>query len=240
MIESLDIHAAVLAHVQQEYEDGKKEACGLLLETAAGLHYWPCRNIAKNPQQEFRINPRDRLDAEQAGKVIALVHSHPDDSSRPSAADLTACSRGTVPWVIVGWPSADHRTVMPASAKLPYEGRQFLHGSVDCYTLVQDYYLHELGIALPEVEREDRWWERGVSLYVANLETAGFVRVDTPEKHDGVLMCIGAEVPNHAGIYLGNDMLLHHMYGKLSRKTTFGGTYWYDHLYGYYRHKSRL
>jgi len=42
-------------------------------------------------------------------------------------------------------------------------------------------------------------------------------------------------VPNHAGIYLGDGLMLHHMYGRLSRKDTYGG-YWREMTRGVARH----
>lgn len=239
MIENPVVYEAVRAHAEREYAE-KKESCGLLVKGPDGLFYYPCRNLATNPRQQFRLNPRDRMDAEAAGQVVAVVHSHPDASNAPSPADLIACARSGLPWVIVSFPDFQHRVIEPRRARVPYKGRQFQHGVVDCYTLLQDYYLYELGIELPDIERPDEWWNKGANLYVANLENAGFVQVKTPEKHDGILMAIGAEVPNHSGVYLGNDTMLHHMAGRLSAATTFGGTYWMEHLVGYFRHRSRM
>lgn len=240
MIEAPEIYAAVLAHVEEQYLAGKREACGLLVATEAGHVYVACRNMATNPREQFRMHPRDRYDAESLGKVLAVVHSHPDSTCEPSPADLIACARSGIPWVVVSYPNVAHRTIEPRARAVPYTGRHFQHGVVDCYTLLQDYYFHELGIALPDVHREDKWWDKGGDLYNAHLESAGFVKVDSPQKHDGILMCIAAPVPNHAGVYLGDDVMLHHMAGRLSAKTTFGGTYWMDHLYGYYRHRSLM
>lgn len=240
MIEAPALSAAVLEHARQEYEAGKKECCGLLVEIAGSVSYWPCRNMAANPREQFRLSPRDRMDAEAAGKVLAVVHSHPDTSNAPSPADLIACARSGMPWVIVSYPDFQFRVIEPKRSRVPYKGRQFQHGVVDCYTLIQDYYLYELGIELPDIIRPDKWWETGADLYVANLTTAGFVQVDKPEKHDGILMSIASEVPNHSGVYLGDDVMLHHMAGRISGSTTFGGTFWQEHLFGYFRHRSRM
>lgn len=240
MIEAPELQEDVRAHVAECYRNGRQEACGLLVRIGDGVAYWPCQNLARNPREQFRMNPRDRLAAELAGEILAVVHSHPDGSNVPSPADLIGCARSGKPWVIVSYPDFQHRVVEPRRARVAYEGRQFHHGVVDCYTLVQDYYLYELGIELPDVERTNDWWNQGGDLYLANLENAGFVRVDNPQKHDGILMAISAQVPNHAGVYLGDDTMLHHMAGRLSCKTVFGGTYWADHLYGFYRHRSLM
>lgn len=240
MIEEPSVHAAVLEHVASEYEAGRRESCGLLIDIGGTPTYFPCKNLATNPREQFRMCPRDRYDAESCGRLMAVIHSHPDADNTPSPADVIACARSGVPWVIVSAPDMNHRTIEPRRRAVEYLGRQFQHGVVDCYTLVQDYYLYELGIELPDIKRDDGWWDTGANLYVANLEAAGFVQVETPRKHDGILMAIGSEVPNHSGIYLGDDVMLHHMARRLSGRTVFGGSYWMDHLYGYYRHRSLM
>ncbi|MCC8390657.1 C40 family peptidase, partial [Photorhabdus laumondii] len=42
---------------------------------------------------------------------------------------------------------------------------------------------------------------------------------------DMVIMQVSAQVANHAGILLSDNMLLHHMYGQLSQRVPYGG-YW--------------
>ncbi|WP_346949336.1 NlpC/P60 family protein, partial [Dyella sp.] len=70
-------------------------------------------------------------------------------------------------------------------------------------------------------------------LYTDNLAAAGFVPVDAKDirRGDLVLMQIRSRnlVPNHAGIYLGDGLMLHHMYGRLSSRDVLGG-YWLENL----------
>ncbi|WP_282405142.1 NlpC/P60 family protein, partial [Pseudomonas sp. PS02285] len=57
-------------------------------------------------------------------------------------------------------------------------------------------------------QRVDGWWERAenASLYEQHYEAAGFLRVDSPQRGDMIVMQVGRTVhPNHAGIYLGAD-----------------------------------
>lgn len=44
---------------------------------------------------------------------------------------------------------------------------------------------------------------------------------DALKASDVVIMQIQADVPNHAGVLLDNGMLLHHLYGQLSRVTPY-------------------
>ena len=36
-------------------------------------------------------------------------------------------------------------------------------------------------------------------------------------------MHLEADVPNHAGIYLGDNVILHHVQGRLSSRDVYGG-----------------
>ena len=40
-----------------------------------------------------------------------------------------------------------------------------------------------------------------------------------------IVMQINANVPNHAGVYLGDGLLGHHLYGRLSSKDVYGQFY---------------
>jgi len=42
---------------------------------------------------------------------------------------------------------------------------------------------------------------------------------------DVIVMQVKAEEPNHAAVYLGDGIMLHHMYGQLSNRVPYGG-YW--------------
>ncbi|WP_164135405.1 NlpC/P60 family protein, partial [Stenotrophomonas maltophilia] len=74
----------------------------------------------------------------------------------------------------------------------------------------------ELGINLPNYNRIDGWWDNGGNLYVDNFEDAGFYPVKDLKIGDMIVMQINANVPNHAGVYLGDGLTGHHLYGRLS------------------------
>jgi len=106
----------------------------------------------------------------------------------------------------------------------PYEGRPFLHGLFDCYTLVRDYYRNELGILLPtNIQRTWEWWQTGENLYVENSKFFNFEEVHNLQKNDLIVMSLMSPVPNHGAIYLGDNNILHHQAGKFStiQKLTF-------------------
>lgn len=98
-----------------------------------------------------------------------------------------------------------------------YEGRPFLHGLFDCYTLVRDYYRKEFNLILPtNIQRTWEWWQGGENLYVENAKFFNFEEVQNLQKHDLIVMNLMSPVPNHGAIYLGDNKILHHQAGKFS------------------------
>lgn len=109
-----------------------------------------------------------------------------------------------------------------------YEGRPFLHGLFDCYTLVKDYYRKTFNIFLPtNIQRTWEWWLQGENLYLDNARNYGFVESKDIQIHDVLIMKLNSDVPNHAAIYIGNNKILHHVCGRFS--TTEEMTSFYKH-----------
>lgn len=44
---------------------------------------------------------------------------------------------------------------------------------------------------------------------------------------DVIVMQVRAPVPNHAGVYIGDGLMLHHLYNRLSSRDVYGG-YWQE------------
>ena len=228
---------AIQKHAAREYP---RESCGVIIANRFGKEqYVECRNLAPG-KDHFIMDGRDYAAAEMAGDIIAIVHSHPNVSATPSQADLVECERSKLPWVIVNWPTGQIHEFKPTGYKAPLVGRQFVHGILDCYTLVRDYFREELGIDIPDFERSDGWWHKGENLYVRNYQKAGFfqVRQEDLKKHDVIIMQVASpKDPNHAAIYIGNNMILHHVMRRISCRTTYGG-YWRKHTALIVRHRA--
>ncbi|WP_144630268.1 C40 family peptidase [Bordetella genomosp. 13] len=247
------ILAAIRAHAVAEYP---RECCGLIVSAPDRLahggateRYIACRNAASDGDQ-FRIAAEDYATADDAGQVLAVVHSHPDADPLPSDADRVACEASGLPWYIVEVRAeggvVEARQVYswaPEGYQAPLLGRAFHHGILDCYTIIQDWYARERGIELPEFERADGWWETEQELYLDHFAEAGFRRLSDAEPlqpGDVILMQVLSKRTNHAGVYLGprplaerRDLhplaggMLHHLYGRLSERVVYGG-YWLE------------
>ena len=213
--------ALALAHAK---EADPHESCGLVVIIDTEEQYWRCKNLSTKPGNFFIIDPSDYQSAEDAGEIIAIVHSHPSTNSNPSPADLVACERSGLEWYIVNPKTEEWGYCAPYGYKAPLIGREWVWGVQDCWTLVRDYYL-EKGIALPDWERPVDPSEFEASpLFAANWETAGFRQVDISDIQpgDAVLMAIRNKNLNHVGVYVGDQLLLHHMRNRLSSRDLYG------------------
>ena len=238
---------AAKKHAIDEYP---KESCGYVVASGRKEVYMPCRNIADNPKDEFVIHPMDSDAAEELGTIKMIVHSHPDAPPYPTDQDLLSCEKSRVPWAILAThtdPADEARTVRvtavhefaPNGFEVPLVSRDFVFGSQDCYTLVQDFYSREMGVDLPDFERQDKFWERGEDLYMDNFREAGFYEIPEPsQRGDIILMAIRSDIVNHAAIWLGEgQVILHHPYGHLSERTVYGG-YWAENTRLFIRRQS--
>ncbi|MDR5825825.1 C40 family peptidase [Caballeronia sp. LZ043] len=226
---------AIADHALAEYP---RESCGLVVLHDGIERYVPCRNLSAAPGEHFVMSPEDYALAEDMGPIAAVVHSHPGATARPSMADKAMAEKsGVNTWVIVSVGVQLDGTIAvegwcefgPSGYVAPLIGREWAHGTLDCYSIVRDWYRLERGIDLPDFERADRWWEDGASsLYMDHFAEAGFVDVGQDadlQPGDVLLMQIRSknDVPNHAGVYLGGGVMLHHMHGRLSGRTVWGG-----------------
>lgn len=227
-----DTIAAINAHAEASYP---AESCGLVVIVKGRERYIACTNSAQGTEH-FVLPAEEYAAAEESGEIVAIVHSHPDVPAEPSQADLVACEGSGLPWHIVRVDLADGKpkagelaSIAPTGYKAPLVGRQFFHGVLDCYQLIVDWHQQERGITLKQFARKDGWWDDGSSdLYTEGFPQAGFVRIkdgDEPQVGDVILMQIRARngVPNHAAVYLGDGLMLHHLHGRLSSRDIYGG-----------------
>ncbi len=217
-------NAAWTAYVLAEYP---KEACAFIVDG----ELYPVKNLSDTPEKTFSVSAIDRLKAHKQGKVEALMHSHPyklEDTpfayepSWASAADMKSWIADNIVWGIV---ATDGEGLSPIvwyddsfEAMEPLEGREFISGKHDCYSIIRDYYRKELGITLVNGIREMGWWDRGENLYEANFKRAGFVEIQDGDiqVNDVILMRLFDQTPCHAAVITGTNTILHHIINRLS------------------------
>ena len=67
------------------------------------------------------------------------------------------------------------------------------------------------------------------------IKNWGGVKVDTPQKNDVLIFKVKADVPDHCGVYLGNDIFFHHAENRLSCRENLY-PFWAKYIVGIYRH----
>lgn len=225
-----------------------EESCGFV---ADGV-YLPLTNHAADPATHiadsddcacrlcaFAIADADYLAVQD--RLQLIVHSHPDATGYPSKSDMAHQEVSGVAWVII--PISRDKigplTVWGGDCPIePLVGREFIHGVTDCYSLIRDVFalgrekLAEQGVVwphdpiqLPLYPRKDAWWtESEDNFYEEKPAEIGFIEIDRSEARAGdvFLMSIRSPRLNHGGVLLGDNLILHHLPQRLSRREPAG------------------
>jgi proteasome lid subunit RPN8/RPN11 len=202
------------------------EACGFFLED----EFVPCENIAEDKLNDFKISPEVYL--KYVDRIKCIVHSH-DSYPHGSKKDMIGQINSNIPWGICSlnknlaveqfWFFGDQ---LPVQTLL---GRQFIFSAYDCFGLVRDY-LRQKDILIPQYPRENFFWESKdrrtgevkipEKMLEDGMEEAGFIYISKEELQPGDFFFakVQATVLNHCGIYVGGNLILHHLYGRFSRQ----------------------
>ncbi|KFC99476.1 C40 family peptidase [Leclercia adecarboxylata] len=124
------IMTAIRAHA---LEESPRECCGFVIQSGRRQLYIPVPNSHENPTEHFRIDGLHWANAEDAGTIIRVIHSHPGDGARPIPSDLDRqqCNNSGVVWGIYAPDCDEYAEITPDA--IPLIGRPFLLGSHDCW-----------------------------------------------------------------------------------------------------------
>ena len=229
----------MLEDIRSHFEDAyPREACGVVGIVKGKKRWFPCRNVAEGCE-DFVMCSEDWFRIRQQADVLAIVHSHPDASSDASENDINNCNALQVPYWIFSYPEMDLNKVHPETVQNTLIGREYAFGIRDCFEASRDWLIEKANITIPaRAPFEDDWWERDLDYFTEErIRGWNLVKVDEAQEHDVLVFSVEAEVGNHCGVYLGNDVFFHHAVNRLSCRESLY-PFWVKHLIGIYRYEA--
>jgi len=223
-------------HFEKEYP---KEGCGVIGIVKGKKQWFPCENLAKDTEN-FIMSSSEYLSIKQRADIFAIVHSHPDASNEASQHDIDCCNALGVPYYIFSFPDMELNIIEPTKRAYPLIGREYEFGVKDCFEAVRDY-LKLQNIEIPaRIPFEDNWWDRDLNYFtdeMAEKWKGKKVNLQELEKNDVLIFKVKHEVPDHCGVFLGNDVFFHHAENRLSCRENLY-PFWVEYLIGAYRYAS--
>ena len=221
-------------HFQETYP---REGCGILGVQRGELKWFPCVNIADD-DQDFVFEPSEYINIAQKCDITAIVHSHPDGNSEASSADIKQCNILGIPYYIFSYPEMELTVIKPENAPVrELMGREYEFGVTDCFEAIRDYLITQNLVIPQRYVFGERWWEKGEDYFCDTLasEFNGVPVSGNYQKNDILIFSVYSSVPNHCGVYLGDDIFYHHATGRLSCRENLY-PYWKKFLVKGYRY----
>ena len=215
-------------------KENPKECCGLILSDESLLEM---ENKSFFPEDTFYINFEDLPNELSLDQIKAFYHSHPLGGEK-SSIDMYFSHKRNLPFIIYDLQKDSFSQYSPKGFyELPLIGRDFLTNEIDCITLVIDYYKRNLNLEIQDIvhpirEIEPNNWKNHTEFWKYNrkdnitfvelFQDRGFRIVPKPQEHDLVLSDNGLiKALSHVGVYLNDDMVIHHPYPAKSIKQPF-------------------
>lgn len=237
-------------HVLKNYPN---EACAIVVVDNGKLKVINYYNSHEDPANHFKIDSKLIAEYVINGSLKAVLHSHiaksrqqpivyqqGGDIRTPSASDIQSHIDFNIPFGIVATDGLSVSEPLWLDDEIsPLEGRSFVHGIADCWSIVRDYYRLHKRITLKNYAREPSWWINGQNLCTDDaLQYNGFVLISYKDLQEGdvILMKVASPVPNHWAVVTGNNTIIHQLPHRLSREDQLSK--WSKFIVKCYRHKS--
>lgn len=223
-----DVTDAIKLHAMDDYPN---ESCGVIVDD----QYVPCANIHPTPDKAFRVAPDYTSPLLAAGKIQAIVHSHPEGPSHPGVEDAQNQIDMGIPWgvvPVVGDIAAGKALYtgdilwwgdqLPTA---PLLGRRFIWHIFHCYQLYRDWWWTERGIRFALYPCEEEFIVNERDVFIEHVEKThhvnlGKIPVTELEIGDMLVGKLRGRHANHCGVYIGGDEILHHPAGGASCTTS--------------------
>lgn len=214
-----------------------EEVCGFIYASPTGAMLYPCPNVAARPHEEFAIDVQDHIGALRQGELLGVYHSHPVATAF-SPDDLDYATEIALPQYLYSVPDQQWHSYLPTTYQPPLEGRQWVLGFHDCYSVPRDHYRAHFGHHMQDYDRDETFCHEEQGVILANYEKEGFEPVPIAEirEHDVLLFRSEKALPQHFGVYLGGNHFLHHPRGGLCHREQLTDR-WISRIVGVFRRK---
>lgn len=222
-------------HFRKEYP---REGCGVIAVVKGEKTWFPCTNIAEN-DKDFIISHKEYLQIKRKYDILAIVHSHIDQSNEPSTQDVNSCNALGIPYHIYSYPEMELNIVQPEKNFYPLIGREYVFGVKDCFEAVRDWLAQE-NIYIPSREPfEEGFYEKHLNYFTEDyILNWNHKKVEgSPKKNDVLIFQINSELANHCGVYIGDEVFYHHATNRLSCRENLY-PFWIKYLIGIYRYET--
>lgn len=100
---------------------------------------------------------------------------------------------------------------------------QYVMGESDCFGLVRGVYQNCFGITLPNFARPKFFYDARINVYARIVaqpyfKERGLFKADFKEGDILAFRVMGADLVNHVGVYLGNNLFLHQLMDEPPRE----------------------
>lgn len=209
------------------------EPCGALIIVKGKLRFKPLKNSSL-VQDTFILDPIEYVSINR--NIFILIHGHPTDCA-PSVHDIAQADLHNIPYMIFNLSNMEYSIYWPKNY-LRLCGRSYNFGIDDCFEACRKWYsIHGVFTPSRNPNWQDDWWLSGQDYIGEEINKWPFIPTDSMKYGDLLVFTMGADVPNHLGVYLDEDMFFHHAGNRLSCKEELLPM-WGKHITGIYRHET--
>jgi proteasome lid subunit RPN8/RPN11 len=199
-----------------------EEVCGFIAFNGNDVEVIRVENTAADKKDFFDINWVDYVDISSKNRILGIFHSHVNTSSEFSNDDVSLADEILIPIYVYSLVDEKMNCYIPRGIELQsFEGREFIWGFNDCYSLVRDFYKTK-GVLLEDFERDETPLKQNYQIFVKLAEQIGFRKIDLSEVKEGDLIVVNTGKRKHLLIYKKNGMILHQPSNGISRTEEIG------------------
>lgn len=234
------VKRAILDHASATPHE---EVCGLIYQSEAGVHAYPCANVSVESKAEtFEIDPADYVAARGLGRVCGIYHGGATHTNAAFSEEDIAMARAMGLPLHLCAASGAWATYVPDTYRVDPVGRTWAWGEADCLETVRLHYRQTRAVHITDYVRDETFEQDAGDIIARHVADEGFSYVDraAPILTDDVLLfrTRASAHAQHMGVLVGPNRMLHHPRGQLSRIDPLDGA-WLRRLVGVLRYTGK-